>query len=330
MRDETFEVFHRFALGGATDDVACAGVETELSIVDSVADATRTDRASPAGSAYAVRDECPRATTGMREVARLVRKYLEGRIAGEILRSWATRRLCSLTRAEAAPDAQRAIASSGRVSSRLLGLVVLLLEPGLACSNGGRRRALARLAAALEAAERDGVPSPGACDVLEPFLRELAIIYLATTDAPWPHDESQFPQWLDFALRPALSERAAESVQPVRWPVQLIPLSVFTLRFFREVLPGLVEVDAPDRVVSPGLDRFRYHPENDKRIVLLERHPELARAPFRFRYFVDSNGLAEVVLDSHSLGWRERIFAVRLFGLYNRVPDIVLDGILIP
>ena len=56
----------------------------------------------------------------------------------------------------------------------MLGLVVLLLEPGIACSATRRRHALARLVTTLEAASQSGAQSPHTRQVFELFLTGLA------------------------------------------------------------------------------------------------------------------------------------------------------------
>ncbi|MEE8141677.1 MAG: hypothetical protein V3T77_01115 [Planctomycetota bacterium] len=68
------------------------------------------------------------------------------------------------------------------------------------------------------------------------------------------------------------------------------------------------------------------HPENDKMFQLLEEFPNLALQALSHQYFVDPDGLVEVVLDVDEIGPQEIAAAVRLFCLRNQVRCCDLDG----
>jgi hypothetical protein len=152
--------------------------------------------------------------------------------------------------------------------------------------------------------------------VLERFFRGLRRVDLSTQSAPIPRNRLGCTEWVDLAL------------DAPRSPVQFIPVSVFTRRYFREELPKVVAADAFE--FESEVDSFHYHRENDKAVYLRERFPEFAETPMGFQYFIDSSGLTEIVIDSDSLGWSESVFAAALFCRYNGIPDAMLDGLPVP
>ncbi len=166
----------------------------------------------------------------------------------------------------------------------------------------------------LQAMEQDRRAPAGA--VLDRFLRNLNCVRLITQNAPFPGDRRGCTEWIDLALD------APDS------PVQFIPLSVFTRRYFLEELPRVVAVDTQEPEFA--LDSFHYHRENDKALHLRERFPDLASTPVGFQYFIDAYGLTEIVIARESLGWSESVFAAALFCRYNGIPDALIDGLPVP
>jgi len=144
--------------------------------------------------------------------------------------------------------------------------------------------------------------------VLDRYLRNLDRVALLRRGSPISAVADRRSSWLDVALDAPHS------------PVEFIPLSIFTRRFFRHDLPALIG--------SPtAVDAFHYHRENDKATELRELHADLAACAVRFQYFIDASGLTEIVLDRAAIGRAESAFAAALFCRYNGIRHATLDGV---
>ena len=248
------------------------------------------------------------------DVARQIRLFLDGSLSREDAYIWFYRVYGIVTSpAFESPTVVRPVAAT------LLTLVGSLFEPGHPAPETRARRSLARIRSWLE-----GVPLAPPRDLLPRILGEVfrssSPIRLATLESP-----------LDFSA--ASGGRWAGQWVDVAWKnhrkggIRLIPFSIFTARFFRRDLPGIVSRIAQSTELTwVRDDPFCYHPENDQGTLLVERHPWLLSCPFRFHYYVDDAGLAEVVIDAPSIGRREAAFAARLFCLRNSVRSASLDG----
>ena len=147
------------------------------------------------------------------------------------------------------------------------------------------------------------------------LFREMGMLRFFVVENP-PHFSLEARnQWVDVGLAGTTGDA-----------IRLIPLSIFTRRFFRDELPGIVS-DASARLGTErcGCDRFAYHPENNQAISLLERYPNLRRIPVTFQYFIDENGLAEIIIQAQEIRREHVRFAVRLFCLQNEVERAMLD-----
>ena len=106
--------------------------------------------------------------------------------------------------------------------------------------------------------------------------------------------------------------------------IRLVPFSLFTRQFFHLELPRIMaELDEESWA---GKDQFHYHPENNVAIPLCERRPSLRAVYPAFDYFIDEQGLAEIVIDAESLQFPEILFATRVFCLHNGIRQVTLNG----
>ena len=177
------------------------------------------------------------------------------------------------------------------------------------------------------------------------ILRELGHLRLYAVGNPLMATERSFEpspgyeeHWVDVGLLRSL--QAAPNGQDIHLEetVALIPFSVFTAEFFYGDLPDVLDEELGrdgEPVASGNMpplwrdDEFYYHPENDQAIPLRERHPQLREQAPAFQYFVDTTGLAEIVLDVPRIGRRALRFAAQLFCLRNGVRRATLDGRLV-
>jgi hypothetical protein len=302
IRREAIEALRRFVRGEAGEGVLeAAARRLDLRSMGDLCDGlTRGD----------IRQVEPTAA----DVARQLRLYLDGCISRKAASLWFHRVYGIVT-----SPAFESSTAARPVAATLLGLVGALLDPDHPGAAARARRSLARVRSWLEAVPlappRDLLPR-----ILAEVFRSCAPVRLATLRSP-----------LDFSA--ASSGRWAGQWVDVAWRsgrdggIRLIPFSIFTARFFRDDLPGIVTrlAQSADFAWAPN-DPFCYHPENDQAIVLAERHPWLLSSPFRFHYYVDGAGLAEIVIDAPAIGRREAAFAARLFCLRSSIRCASLDG----
>jgi hypothetical protein len=246
------------------------------------------------------------------DVARQIRLFLDGSLSREEASIWFHRVYGIVTSpAFESPTVARPVAAT------LLGLVGSLFEPDHPAPRA--RRSLAKIRSWLE-----GVPLAPARDLVPRILGEVfrssSTIRLVTLESPLEFSAESSGRWAGQWVDVAWKNHRKGSIR-------LIPFSIFTARFFRRDLPGIVSrIVQSTELTWVRDDPFCYHPENDQATLLAERHPWLLACPFQFHYYVDDAGLAEVVIDAPSIGRREATFAARLFCLRNSVRSASLDG----
>jgi hypothetical protein len=256
-------------------------------------------------------------TVGAGDLTRQISRHLAGHLTRSELFDWVTF-LHSLVTAPAYEDAMVSVASVA-TTLRLLGF---LLDEHYPAPYYKLRGSLVHMRRCLEHRGLRAVRE------LHPrVLRDMGTLRFSILEPPaicgaalaCPRGQTQ---WLDVGL-----------LHRPREPVRLIPLSVFTRRFFYDDMPHFIdcmcvaEADEPSPVRG---DRFYYHPENDQAIELRERFPQLAAWGPRFQYFIDESGLAELVIDSANLGRGEMCFAIKAFCLLNGVRRATLNGRSVP
>ncbi|MBI4600974.1 MAG: hypothetical protein HY721_03350 [Planctomycetes bacterium] len=255
------------------------------------------------------RSELEEIAVGFEDLEREISGYLEGRLGREAFFA----RAVSLHRIVTSWAYEAAGVSSPAVGTTLR-LLALLLEASHPAPLAKLRRSLLRIRRWLAA--REEVPLRG---FLPRIFRDMGALRLCILENPL---ESSMPflyagagsQWIDIGLMNQAGEE-----------VRLIPMSIFTRRFFHHEMPELMS-----RITEQGepvrRDDFCYHPENDQAISLKERFPQLRDSPAAFQYFIDCGGLAEIVIDVPFLRRPQVLFAARLFCLQNRIRSATLDG----
>ncbi len=201
-------------------------------------------------------------------------------------------------------------ASAGSGLGPTLRLLSFLFDPQHTAPQFKIRSTLFRILRHLNASQ--AVPLRG---FLPSLFRDMGMLRFFVVANP-PHFSLEAPnQWVDVGLAGTTGD-----------DIRLIPLSIFTRRFFHDELPGIVS-DASARLGTErcACDRFAYHPENNQAISLLERYPDLNRIPVTFQYFIDENGLAEIIIQAQEIRREHVRFAVKLFCLQNEVGRAMLD-----
>jgi hypothetical protein len=159
----------------------------------------------------------------------------------------------------------------------------------------------------------------------------MSIVRLQVIESPLDATLFAEGQWIDVALS---ATPAPLGKPPFCWPdagTRLIPFSIFTHRFFRDELPGLIScVDGALPFPRNRSDSFYLHPENNQAIALRERFPQLRQCRLGFQYYIDPSGLAEIVLEAPTISRSQLVFAARLFCLQNSIQKATLDGTRIP
>lgn len=257
-----------------------------------------------------------------RDLARQLDLYLSGRLRLRSLSSWVggLRRVLSTLGLEGCGSDQRSLVTTACIVS-------LLLESMFQGNSRRPLRALKRIRRWLATGE------PVLTKKLLPeALRCLAPLRLCTVENPFPVPACAGNQWVDVGLCECRSLPNADAPGDT---LHVIPFSVFTRSFFWEELPALISpFSSSARIEPPRKDDFHYHPENDKALGLKERHPWLSSSAGidgcipQFEYYMDHDGLAEILLDVPSLGTGELLLATRLFCLQNRIRrGATLDGL---
>jgi hypothetical protein len=324
-RSEAIEVLRRFVHREVGSDALQTVVRRlEISRLEEICDSLALDA-----------DDFRQIGFRPRHLVAPLRSYLEGAANGKEIARWVTQ-LLSIFSSRHYEDSGVSYPAMGRT----LGLILLLIAADCSCRQLASRTddSAARTRRCLELALKAllrGRPLP-ARSILRHFFRAQGTVHLSTLEPPIPLPAAR-PQWLDLGMRCCPGEavaldspEAGADFDAAR--VRLIPLSVFTRGFFRDVIPELLAgtESAAESGAAAREDRFHYHPENDKMIALRERHPALRVEAERVQYFVDSSGLAEVVIDRPALGKRELLLAAKIFCLFNGVRSGTLDGGSIP
>lgn len=249
------------------------------------------------------------------DVTRRVRHFLEGRGQLAELRSWVSH----LTRILSSPEYEESDVYRPDVD-RALTMLSLVLDPWLV-RRPARREVYARII--LQAMEH-GRPVPNGF-ILGKLYRDLKVLHLASRR---PDSCVRRAQWADVVLLEG--RRTRQGLGESR---PFVPFSVNTLAFWQDGLGG-GPGERRERGGRGGADRSEAwasapawtHPENDKIPAIRERHHELGSTFYDPIYFVDPDGLAEIIIDADAIGRPELVFASRLFCLHNGVQACYLDG----
>ena len=186
-----------------------------------------------------------------------------------------------------------------------IGLMLLALIVDLDLTEGPRlTKKLARL---LQGSLQRSQPIPSSF-LLRKLLSGKQCLHLATRqtgeslERPWREN-----QWVEIVLLSQPMPPHQPAIEDSGW---FTPLVICTREYWMEGAPG---------------DGWA-HPENDKVLALKEDYPHLSVEDFSPQYYVDPEGLVEVVLDAEEIETPAIEVAVRLFCLVNHVKGCYLNG----
>jgi hypothetical protein len=327
FRERAQRCFQRFLLGEiSVDELQRAIEEFEAGSVVELCDVLSF-----------LGDGCWGVTVDYRHVARRLAAYLEGELDHAELTRW----IDQLREIIAAPHYRTSRHFSPRLKSTLGTIstaLAIFRGPAGATSSAGdipaaARACLSDLAARLES----GRSAP--CRIFIPYvLRHAGTLRLRVLESPLARATERACQWFDVGMLPHSGSRSmhrgrhepasapprAAAGRGVEDEIRLIPFSLFTRQFFHRELPRIMaELDEESWT---GKDQFHYHPENNVAIPLCERRPSLRAVYPAFDYFIDEQGLAEIVIDAESLQLPEILFATRVFCLHNGIRQVTLNG----
>ena len=252
----------------------------------------------------------------IRNVARELALFLKGRVKRQSLSRWVD----ALNELATSPDFQ-AWSGISRGMATSLGILSLLLDGGYPAPPHRLRRSLERIHRWLDA----GKPVL-ARRFLPGVFRDMGCLELRPLENPFEFLTSSQEQWVDVGLTIPASGTFCDGRSGKA--LRVIPFSVFTRTFFRRDLPVLLSLLAQDGLLDrTRADEFYYHPENNQAVSLRERFSHLRGASPDFQYYVDQDGLAEIVLDAPTICRNQLRFAARLFCLQNGVRRATLDGV---
>ncbi|MFQ5655691.1 MAG: hypothetical protein ACE5GW_13300 [Planctomycetota bacterium] len=287
-RSEIISVLREFVHGAiSTEDLLRYVRRKELFYLDELLD--QLQLRTPDYAAIALTDEA---------FLQRLDLFLDGEVPFREFAAWAFQ----LYRIYASSEYQTSDLYSRGIENGLLLLSLILDLNFTEC--GRRARRLVRL---IHDAIRRRHPIPNEMILRKIYSgkRCLHLVMRAmgeSTERPWREH-----QWADVAL---LGRPLAPGMSPPEEECWFVPLSLCTQEFWLE----------------GGADGPWGHPENDKMPQVKESFPQLALSDGSPQYYVDPDGLAEVVLDSEEIGEEELEIAVRLFCLRNRARRCFLNG----
>ena len=295
-RTEAVEMLRRFVRGEASAD--------ELRVITRRLDLTCVGDICESLS-FSQRD-FHRIDIKLPRLARQLGLYLRGELEKKSLFVWVNQlhRIVTSRIYEASEACTQAISNTLRI-------LCLLLDPDHTAPAHKLRASLLQINGWL----KTDTPIP-----LRTFLpavfRDMAPLHFQVLKNPIAFSWNLRDQWQDVGI-----------IKPNEESVRLIPFSIFTQNFFRNELPALIaRITDADTVEWARGDSFYYHPENNQAISLKESHPSLRNHPLSFQYFIDENGLAEIILDTRVIRREEVLFASKLFCLQNKVSQANLNG----
>lgn len=321
LRARAVEVLRQFVRGEArAEELERVAKELDLSSVEQICETLSLSAT-----------EFLKIDLDLRDLAHQLHLYLAGRLPLAGIHRW----LNCLHGIVTSRCYESSIVSSPTIQTTL-GLLSLLLDPAYPAPAQKLKKSLRRIHGWLQANK----PVP-ARTFLRRIFSDMGAVRLCLLDNPLALSSGWRRQWVDVGLKSFkvrcfkggslkegdLREEPLREDYSPRMSVRLIPISIFTRSFFREELPELLTaIESAGQMERVERDNFCYHPENNQAISLKERFPYLQKCPIDFQYYVDSTGLAEIVLNTPAIHRRQVLFAVKLFCLQNGVRRAVLDG----